>query len=166
MKSIEKLFEKVNKDKIIIDSHKNALKNYLLNSDYFCNKNKNEFDFKLVFTSVAFSILMIATTFIYFSSNFKSNDIAFESNTSNDSIEDQSLNVTKALNESLENRNFEEDSLYNSLIKRDNVIISEKIWQGQEVISLEISEGNLKTTYYFNKSKNLLLHSEALEINN
>ncbi|MDD4358404.1 MAG: hypothetical protein PHY30_01155 [Candidatus Pacebacteria bacterium] len=163
MKNIEELFKKANKDKIAIDEHKNSLKKYLINSEYFNDEKRNEVDFKLAFASAIFSVFIIAIAFIYFSDNFKSKeDVAFRSN----SVEDQSLSATKALNESLEMRSFEEDGLYNSLIKKDNVIISEKIWRGQEVISLEILEGNLKTTYYFNKSKNLLLHSEALEINN
>ncbi len=161
MKKIEQLFKKVNKESIVINKHKDGLRNYLLSNDYF-NKEKTKFsDFRLAAVSLAFSIFIISITFFFASNEPK--EIALENNFKKEpEIMLKTLNLAKeSANEDLAN---DEEILFNKLIKKDNVIISQKKWQEQEVIVLELLEGDLKTIYYFNKDKNLLLGSEAYEV--
>ncbi len=158
MKNIEELFKKINKESIVLSEHKNNLKNYLLSSDYFCKKEKkNLSDFKLAFGSVVFSVFILAIIFIYFSSYTKPLEIADINNFEKEIRTPQTFSMSKALDTAVD----EKETLYNKLIKKENVIINQKIWQEQEVIVLEVFEDNLKTIYYFNKDKNILLHSEV-----
>lgn len=158
MKNIEELFKKVNKESIALPEHKNNLKNYLLSSNYFSKKEKISLsDFKLAFGSVIFSVFIISIIFIYFSSHTKPQEVALENIVRNE------LNTTEQFNmmRSSDLKTSEKETFYNELIKKDNVIISQKIWQEQEVVVVEVFENNLKTIYYFNKDKNLLLYSEV-----
>jgi len=161
MKKIEQLFKKVNKESIVINKHKDGLRNYLLSNDYF-NKEKTKFsDFRLAAVSLAFSIFIISITFFFASNEPK--EIALENNFKKEP--ETMLKTFNFVNESaIKDLENDEEILFNKLIKKDNVIINQKKWQEQEVIVLELLEGNLKTIYYFNKDKNLLLGSEAYEV--
>lgn len=157
MKKIEQLFKKVNKESIVINEHKDRLRSYLLSNDYFSKEKKRFSDFKLTAISLAFSIFIISITFFFASNEPK--EIALENN-----FKKEPETMLKTLNFAKESANEDlandKEILFNKLIKKDNVIISQKKWQEQEVIVLELLEGNLKTIYYFNKDKNILLHSE------
>lgn len=158
MKNIEDLFKKVNKESITLPEHKNNLKNYLLSSNYFLKKEKINFsDFKLVFGSVIFSVFILSIIFIYFSSYTKPQEVADINNFEKEMRTSETLNMNKMLNQAIN----EKETFYNKLTKKDNVMISQKIWQEQEVVVVEVLENNLKTIYYFNKDKNLLLYSEV-----
>lgn len=162
MKKIEELFKKVNKDKIELKESKDNLRRYLLKNEYFSKQEKNSFDLKLAFSSVAFSIFLVAIAFFCFPSN--------QINTKEASLK-EAPKVSKSLEsvKEMQAGNFkkEREPLFNQLIKKNNVkIIGQETWQNKEVFTLELIEDDFKTRYYFNKEKNLLLSSEILPIIN
>ena len=74
MKNMEELFKKVNRDRIELTEHKDNLKRYLLTSSYFDKKENRVIDLKLIFSSVAFSFLLIFIVSVYFSSNYSKDE--------------------------------------------------------------------------------------------
>lgn len=161
MKNTEELFKKVNKENIELKEHKKNLRKYLLKSDYFNSEKEYCFNFKLAFTSVAFSFVILLIVFIYFSQdknisvdNFNVREVEREM-----MFETLSLKQVAPVGEVVEEENL---SYFEELINKDNVkIIGKVIWQDQEVFAIELKENNLKTTFYFNKGKNILLGSEV-----
>ena len=65
---MEELFKKVKKEKISFGNHKNDLRELLLSRDYF-NEKKDYWNWKLVFSSLSFSCLLIAFVFVSPDSN-------------------------------------------------------------------------------------------------
>ena len=61
---MEELFKKVKKEKISFGNHKNDLRELLLSRDYF-NEKKDYWNWKLVFSSLSFSCLLIAFVFVF-----------------------------------------------------------------------------------------------------
>ena len=61
---MEELFKKVKNEKISFGNHKNALRELLLSRDYF-NEKKDYWNWKLVFSSLSFSCLLIAFVFVF-----------------------------------------------------------------------------------------------------
>lgn len=60
---MEKLFRKVKNENISFGNHKSELRDLLLSRDYFIQKS-DYWDWKLVFSSLSFSCLLIAFIFI------------------------------------------------------------------------------------------------------
>ncbi|MDD2757522.1 MAG: hypothetical protein PHV29_02930 [Candidatus Pacebacteria bacterium] len=60
---MEKLFRKVKNENVSFGNHKSELRDLLLSRDYFSQKS-DYWDWKLVFSSLSFSCLLIAFIFI------------------------------------------------------------------------------------------------------
>jgi len=129
--TIEELFKKANNERIELNGHKERLKTVLLKNDYFDVSEKEYWDWKLTFSSLALSAMIII--FSYSVPAVGNNNI--------------SVNESKGLYSSLEKSNN-----VNSLGSGD--------YNGESANILQMVEDGTETTMYFN-SRNVLIHSEV-----
>jgi len=129
--TIEELFQKVNKEKIELKGHKERLKTVLLKSEYFDVSEKEYWDWKLTFSSLAFSAMIIIFSYSVPAVG----------------------NSNMAVNESR--------GLYTNLEKNNNVnSLGTGDYNGESANILQMVEDGVETTMYFN-SRNVLIHSEV-----
>ena len=165
MNNIEELFKKVNKEKILIEGHKAGLKNYLLNTEYF--NEKKAFDYRLAFSATLFSLLIISVSFLFFGNN---NEEELASKNYQRVSEIQPVQPAGYANESMKMVNVSSDALieessqnlYDKLMAKDDVETYDSVFDEKEVKVIEVSENNIKTRYYFNKDKNILIKTEII----
>jgi hypothetical protein len=129
--TIEELFKKANSERIELNGHKERLKTVLLKNDYFDVSEKEYWDWKLTFSSLALSAIIII--FSYSIPSAGHNNI--------------SVNESKGLYYSLEKSNN-----VNSLGSGD--------YNGESANILQMVEDGTETTMYFN-NRNVLIHSEV-----
>ena len=129
--TIEELFKKANSERIELNGHKERLKTVLLKNDYFDVSEKEYWDWKLTFSSLALSAMIII--FSYSIPSVGNNNI--------------SVNESKGLYYSLEKSNN-----VNSLGSGD--------YNGESANILQMVEDGTETTMYFN-NRNVLIHSEV-----
>ncbi|MFZ2390453.1 MAG: hypothetical protein WAW15_01365 [Minisyncoccales bacterium] len=128
--TIEELFQKANKDRIELKGHKEKLKAVLLKNEYF-DVEKEYWDWKLAFSSLSFSALLIIFSF----------SIVSNGNT----------NQTTS-----ESRDF-----YKTIQNSPNVSgMGEETFNGEKTNVLQMVDGGTMTKMYFN-SRNVLVHSEV-----
>ncbi|MFA7157523.1 MAG: hypothetical protein WC123_07565 [Bacilli bacterium] len=163
MNNIEELFRKVNKEKILIEGHKTGLKNYLLNSEYF--NEREVFDYKPVFASVFFSLIIISASFLFFN-NDNEKEIALDNNQRALGVQSEYFNESMKMMSATSDTPIEESiTLYDKLISKDNTEAYDSVFDEKEVKVLEVFENSIKTKYYFNKDKNILLKTEIINNN-
>jgi len=164
MENIEELFKKVNKEKILIKGHKEGLKNYLLNSEYF-NNEREAFDYKPAFAAVFFSLLVISVSFLFFNNNNNEGEVALGTNERVLEAQPQVLNEINVKTMSIASDAViekEDITLYEKLLLKDGVEEYDSILDGESIKILEVFENNIKTRYYFNKDKNILIKTEII----
>jgi hypothetical protein len=128
--TIEELFKKVNKERIELNGHKEKLKTVLLKNDYF-DSEKEYWDWKLTFSSLAFSALLIIFSY------------SIPSVGSNNQVAPEST------------------GLYTSLEKNNNVsALGPSTYNGESTNVLQMVEDGTRTVMHFN-SKNVLVNSEV-----
>ena len=161
MENIEELFKKVNKEKILIEGHKEGLKNYLLNSEYF--NEREVFDYKPVFASVFFSLIIISASFLFFN-NDNEKEIALENDQRALGVQSEYFNESapKTMSIASDVAIEENITLYDKLISKDGVEDYDSVLDGEPIKILEVFENNIKTRYYFNKDKNILIKTEII----
>ena len=160
MKNIEELFKKVNKEKILIEGHKAGLKNYLLNSEYF--NEREVFDYKPAFAAIFFSLIIISASFLFFN-NDNEKEIALENNQRASGVQSEYFNERMKLMSATSDTVIEESvTLYDKLISKDNTEAYDSVFDEKEVKVIEVLENSIKTKYYFNKDKNILLKTEII----
>jgi hypothetical protein len=129
--TIEELFQKANNERIELNGHKERLKTVLLRNEYFDVSKKEYWDWKLTFSSLAFSAMIII--FSYSVPAVGNSNMAVD-----------------------ENR-----GLYASLEKSNNVnSLGAGDYNGESANILQMVEDGTETTMYFN-SRNVLIHSEV-----
>jgi len=160
MKNIEELFKKVNKEKILIEGHKASLKNYLLNSEYF--NEREVFDYKPAFAAIFFSLIIISASFLFFN-NDNEKEIALENNQRALGVQSEYFNESMKMMSATSDTLIEESvTLYDKLVSKDNTEAYDSVFEEKEVKVLEVLENSIKTKYYFNKDKNILLKTEII----
>jgi len=160
MKNIEELFKKVNKEKILIEGHKASLKNYLLNSEYF--NEREVFDYKPAFAAIFFSLIIISASFLFFN-NDNEKEIALENNQRASGVQSEYFNERMKMMSATSDTVIEESvTLYDKLISKDNTEAYDSVFDEKEVKVIEVLENSIKTKYYFNKDKNILLKTEII----
>lgn len=160
MKNIEELFRKVNKEKILIEGHKAGLKNYLLNSEYF--NEREVFDYKPAFAAIFFSLIIISASFLFFN-NDNEKEIALENDQRALGVQSEYFNESMKMMSASSDTVIEESiTLYDKLISKDNTEAYDSVFEEKEVKVLEVLENSIKTKYYFNKDKNILLKTEII----
>ena len=163
MKNIEELFRKVNKEKILIEGHKAGLKNYLLNSEYF--NEREVFDYKPAFAAIFFSLIIISASFLFFN-NDNEKEIALENDQRALGVQSEYFNESMKMMSATSDTVIEESStLYDKLVSKDNTEAYDSVFDEKEVKVLEVFENSIKTKYYFNKDKNILLKTEIINNN-
>ena len=163
MNNIEELFKKVNKEKILIEGHKAGLKNYLLNSEYF--NEREVFDYKPAFAAIFFSLIIISASFLFFN-NDNEKEIALDNNQRALGVQSEYFNESMKMMSATSDTPIEESiTLYDKLISKDNTEAYDSVFDEKEVKVLEVFENSIKTKYYFNKDKNILLKTEIINNN-
>jgi len=163
MNNIEELFKKVNKEKILIEGHKAGLKNYLLNSEYF--NEREVFDYKPAFAAIFFSLIIISASFLFFN-NDNEKEIALENDQRALGVQSEYFNESMKMMSATSDTVIEESStLYDKLVSKDNTEAYDSVFDEKEVKVLEVFENSIKTKYYFNKDKNILLKTEIINNN-
>ena len=163
MKNIEELFKKVNKEKILIEGHKAGLKNYLLNSEYF--NEREVFDYKPAFAAIFFSLIIISASFLFFN-NDNEKEIALENDQRALGVQSEYFNERMKMMSATSDTVIEESvTLYDKLVSKDNTEAYDSVFEEKEVKVLEVLENSIKTKYYFNKDKNILLKTEIINNN-
>lgn len=167
MKEIKQLFKKANKDRIELESHRNALRNYLLDSKYFAEEKKEQgIDFKIIASSMVFSVFLIVVAVVYFAPDTSQerelaqvpiSPIAFDSSTA--------AKQTTPLNAFVTEESFEKsfENVYEELIDEGAETLGSLVWNNQQVNALKLRKDDLTIVYYFNTENNLLLGTEALD---
>ena len=160
MNNIEELFKKVNKEKILIEGHKAGLKNYLLNSEYF--NEREVFDYKPAFAAIFFSLIIISASFLFFN-NDNEKEIALENDQRALGVQSEYFNESMKMMSATSDTVIEESvTLYDKLVSKDNTEAYDSVFEEKEVKVLEVLENSIKTKYYFNKDKNILLKTEII----
>jgi hypothetical protein len=129
--TIEELFKKANKERIELKGYKEKLKAVLLKNEYF-DTEKEYWDWKLTFSSLSFSALLIIFSVSIISSGENTNQVTLESYDFYKTIE-SSANVSG---------------------------MGEETFNGEKTNVLQMVEGGTTTKMYFN-SRNVLVHSEV-----
>ncbi|MCK9446857.1 hypothetical protein M0Q50_08400 [bacterium] len=129
--TIEELFKKANNERIELNGHKERLKTVLLKNEYFDIEQKEYWDWKLTFSSLAFSAMIIV--FSYSVPAVGNSNVAVD----------------------------ESKGLYTSLEKSNNVSsLGAGDYNGESANILQMVEDGTETTMYFN-NRNVLIHSEV-----
>ena len=137
MENIEQIFEKVNKEKIELNDHKDKLRSVLMNSEYF-ETERSVWDWKTTISSLAFSSLLIIFAYFYPASYAEKSKDLMPGIVSSDNG----------------------NGLYNSLVKSGDASTYTQSWNNQEVKVVETVEENARVTYYFSNN-NILVNSQV-----